>query len=81
MSSAPNNKAVVVGVSDYPAPIKKLPAVAADVREMAKILQSKDGSFPSGTVVLADRQATKTEIESALATAFSADADDTRVCR
>jgi hypothetical protein len=78
MGNSPTNKAVVIGVSDYPAPIRKLLAVSADVREMAKILQSKDGVFPkSGTIMLGDGQATKSEIESALATAFSADTGDT----
>lgn len=78
MGKSARNRAVVIGVSDYRGPIAKLPAVAADVREIAKVLQSKDGAFPkSGTVVLADRQASKAEIESALATAFSAETGDT----
>lgn len=78
MGKSASNKAVVVGVSDYRAPIVKLPAVAADVREIAKVLQSKDGAFPkSGTVVLADRQASKAAIESALSAAFGASTSDT----
>jgi hypothetical protein len=40
-------RAMVIGVSDYPAPIKKRPAVAADVKEIAKLLRSKNGAFPS----------------------------------
>ena len=39
-------KALVIGISDYPPPIRKLPAVANDVREMAKLLGSDQGQFP-----------------------------------
>ena len=39
------------------------PAVAADVCEMAKILSSKHGVFPSGGVaVLAEKQATRDKV-------------------
>ena len=68
------NKALVVGVSKYRQPFSKLPAVASDVREIAKVLQSRNGAFArSGTVVLADNQATKAAVESALVDAFKAD--------
>lgn len=71
---AKSNMALVVGVNNYRAPFSKLPAVAADVREIAKVLQSKDGAFTrSGTEVLANNQATKAAVESALARAFKAD--------
>ena len=40
-------QALVIGISDYTAPIPKLPAVAADVREMAKVLRSRNGAFPT----------------------------------
>jgi uncharacterized caspase-like protein len=77
----PNNKrqrALVIGVSDYPAPIPKLPAVAADVREMANVLASRNGAFtPSGVTVLTNGQATRPAIVKSLRTVFSADADET----
>src|SRR5215475_12499571 len=38
-------RALVIGVSDYPAPIPKLPAVANDVREVAALLASDTGEF------------------------------------
>ncbi len=40
-------KALVIGVSDYPSPIPKLPAVANDVREIAGLLSSGKGEFTS----------------------------------
>ena len=43
-------KALVIGISDYPPPIRKLPAVANDVREMARLLSSDQGQFPSQNV-------------------------------
>src|SRR5512135_3111175 len=43
-------KALVIGVSDYPPPIPRLPAVANDVREIAKILSSEKGEFPAQNV-------------------------------
>lgn len=72
-------RALVVGISAYPSPLSKLPAVAADVREMGKILRSKDGAFPStGVVVLTERLATRKEILAALRATFGgATADQT----
>jgi uncharacterized caspase-like protein len=68
---APNQQALVVGVSDYPNPKGRLPAVVADVREMAKVLSSKHGVFPSkGVIVLADKQATRDKVLAALRTVF-----------
>jgi len=65
-------QALVIGISDYTAPIPKLPAVAADVREMAKILRSKDGAFTnSGVTVLSDKQATRKKMMTALRSVFS----------
>lgn len=64
--------ALVVGVSKYPDPADHLPGVAADVREIAKVLSSKDGTFASsGVTVLADKQATQSNIESALRQTFT----------
>ena len=52
-------KALVIGISDYPSPIRKLPAVANDVREMARLLGSDQGQFPAQNVrSLADGEAT-----------------------
>ena len=53
-------KALVIGISDYPPPIRKLPAVANDVREMARLLGSDQGQFPAQNVrSLADEEATQ----------------------
>jgi hypothetical protein len=68
-------QALVVGVSDYPDPDDRLPAVAADVREMAKVLSSKHGVFPAnGVAVLADKQATRDKVLAALRSVFSGSA-------
>ncbi len=69
----------MVGVSGYPAPIKKLPAVAADVRAMATLLSSKAGMFSStGVNVLTEKQAIKADVLAALRKTFTgAKADDT----
>jgi uncharacterized caspase-like protein len=58
-------RALVVGVSDYPSPIPKLLAVANDVREMAKLLGSDKGQLHAQNVrSLADSEATQqTNIE------------------
>ena len=60
-SNKAGQRALVVGISDYRAPIPKLPAVANDVREMAKLLGSKNGNF-SKPAVLTDKQATRRNI-------------------
>lgn len=73
-----NQRALVIGVSDYPKPSDRLPAVAADVREMAEVLSSKNGTFPrSGITVLADKQATRAKVLAALRSAFGAASTDT----
>src|SRR5947207_353237 len=75
---APLQRALVVGVSEYPNPKDRLPAVAADVREMAKVLSSKHGTFPAkGVTVLADKQATRDKVLAALHTALGGAAVDT----
>jgi Caspase domain len=52
-------KALVIGVSDYPSPIRALPAVANDVRAMAKVLSSDKGVFSAKNVTsLTDGEAT-----------------------
>lgn len=79
-SAAGRQRALVVGISDYPAPIPKLPAVAADVREIAKLLRSKEGAFPSaGVTVLTEGQATRKRIEAALQTTFAGAYEDETV--
>jgi uncharacterized caspase-like protein len=76
--ATPGQRALVVGVSDYPNPKVRLPAVAADVREMAKVLSSKHGVFPAkGVTVLADRQATRDRVLAALRSAFGGSAVET----
>lgn len=73
-----NQRALVIGVSDYPNPKDRLPAVAADVREMAKVLSSKHGTFPAkGVTVMADKQATRDEVLAALRSAFGGTAVET----
>jgi uncharacterized caspase-like protein len=71
-------RALVVGISDYPPPIRKLPAVANDVREMAKLLSSDGGQFPAQNVrSLADREATRQAVLGAIESTFSGvQADD-----
>ena len=71
-------RALVVGISDYPPPIPKLPAVANDVREMAKLLSSDQGQFPAQNVrSLADGEATQVEVLEAIESTFSdVQADD-----
>jgi len=71
-------KALVIGISAYPPPIRKLPAVANDVREMAKLLSSDQGQFPSQNVqCLADGEATQKAVLGAIDSTFSnVEADD-----
>ncbi len=67
------NQAVVIGISNYPNPAHRLPAVAADVREIGKLLASRRGAFQGSDVtVLSDAKATRTTILKALAHAFTA---------
>ena len=78
-TAAAQQRALVIGVGDYPAPISKLPSVANDVREMAKLLASKNGSFTNGGVtVLTDKNATRKNVMNVLRSAFeAASADET----
>jgi hypothetical protein len=74
------NAALIVGIGDYPSPISKLPAVAADVREIGKILGSKSGSFSKQHVrVLTDQQADKTAVLEQLRQVFDQAGDDDTV--
>ena len=61
-------RALIIGVSDYPLPIPKLPAVANDVREVATLLGSDKGEFSAQNVTSlvdqgADRQSVLGAIE------------------
>src|SRR5688572_3441298 len=68
----PAQRALVVGVSAYPPPVPKLPGAAADVRAIAKLLGSRNGSFPSaGVAVVAEANATQKAVLAALRKAFS----------
>ncbi len=71
-------RALVVGISDYLEPIPKLPAVANDVREIAKLLKSTSGQFSESSVsVLVDRTATQQAVLDSLAQIFgNVQADD-----
>ena len=75
----PGQHALVVGVSNYPAPIPKLPAVAADVKGVARVLASRNGTFPSdGVTVLTDKMATREQVLVSLKAALTgAKAEDT----
>jgi len=78
--SPSGQRALVIGVSAYPDPAKRLPAVAADVREMARILSSKHGVFkPAGVSVLSDRQASRDSVLSALKSVFKGAGPDETV--
>src|SRR4051794_13708324 len=64
-------RALVIGISDYPPPIRKLPAVANDVREMATLLGSDQGQFPAQNVLrLTDAEATSQKVLEAIETTF-----------
>lgn len=73
------NRALVVGISEYPIAKWRLPAVAGDVREIADLLGSKHGSFHGHSVnVLTDDKATKAGVLKAIREVFeNASADDT----
>ena len=71
-SKTGRERALVIGISDYPSPIRKLPAVANDVREMATLLGSDKGQFPAQNVMqLTDAEATQKKVIKAIETTFS----------
>jgi len=73
-----NQRALVIGVSEYPNPNDRLPAVAADIREMAKVLSSRNGTFPPKCItVLADKQATRDKVLAELRSILGGPASDT----
>jgi hypothetical protein len=64
-------RALVIGVSDYPTPIPKLPAVANDVREVGGLLGSEKGEFSAQNVLaLVDRGADRETVLGALRRTF-----------
>jgi hypothetical protein len=65
-------RALVIGIIDYPPPIPKLPAVANDVREIATLLGSDTGQFSAQNVLgLTDAEATSEKVIEAIETTFS----------
>lgn len=78
MAAATNpNKALVVGISKYAPECNDLPAVAADVREISKLLESPKGAFSEvGVDVLTDGKATRASILAAAKAAFTKSAND-----
>ena len=66
-----SDKALVIGISNYPPDIPPLPAVAADVREIAKLLSGEDGNFDkNGVTVLTDKKATREQVLKELKATF-----------
>jgi len=71
-SKTGRERALVIGISNYPPPISKLPAVANDVREMATLLGSDKGQFPAQNVLrLTDNEATSEKVIVAIETTFA----------
>jgi hypothetical protein len=71
-SKTGRERALVIGISNYPSPIPKLPAVANDVREMATLLGSDKGQFPAQNVLrLSDGEATSQKVIEAIKTTFA----------
>jgi uncharacterized caspase-like protein len=70
-SRSGRERALVIGISNYPQPIRPLPAVANDVREIAALFRSDKGMFPAQNVTsLADQEAKHQAIMPALEVAF-----------
>jgi hypothetical protein len=64
-------RALVIGVSEYPQPIPKLPAVVSDVREVAALLGSDKGEFPAQNVAsLVDQAADNKSVLAVLEKTF-----------
>ena len=73
MPRKPKNKALVVGIGSYPGSIPNLPAVSNDVREIAKVLGSKQSQFSRDTIeVLRNRVAKKKDVLASLKKVFRA---------
>lgn len=77
-SGLARQRALVIGISNYPRPEDYLGGVAADVREMSKLLASKHGTFPAdGVLQLIDNAATHDKILEELERVFGDPAGDT----
>jgi hypothetical protein len=71
-SKTGREKALVIGISNYPSPIRPLPAVANDVLEMSTLLGSDKGQFSAQNVLrLTDSEATSKEVLKALETTIA----------
>ena len=71
-SKTGRERALVIGISNYPVPIPSLPAVANDVREMATLLGSDKGQFPAQNVLrLTDAEATSEKVIEAIESTFA----------
>ena len=71
-SKTGRERVLVIGISDYPSPIRPLPAVANDVREMAALLGSDKGLFTTQNVLrLTDAEATSNEVLKAIKATFA----------
>jgi uncharacterized caspase-like protein len=77
-SKTGRERALVIGISDYPSPIPKLLSVANDAQEVAKLLGSAKGLAPSQNVLsLTEADATSTKVLEAIEATFSkVEADD-----
>lgn len=61
------NRALIIGISDYPSGILSLPAVAHDARAMADLLGSSNGSFDRGDIrVVLNEDAKRETVRQAL---------------
>jgi uncharacterized caspase-like protein len=70
-SKTGRERALVIGIGNYPQPIRSLPAVANDVRDIADLFRSDRGLFPAQNVTsLVDQEAKQQAIMPALETAF-----------
>jgi hypothetical protein len=71
-SKTGRERALIIGISDYPLPIPRLPAVANAVREMATLLGSDKGQFPAQNVLrLTDTEATSEKVIVAIESTFA----------
>ena len=77
---APNQRALVVGISHYRPPIPKLPGVARDVSAIATLLGGRNGVFPKRSIsLLTETKATRKEMLDALDAAFRGASKDETV--
>src|SRR5262249_5717516 len=71
-SKTGRERALVIGISDYPPPIRSLPDVANDVKEMATLLSSDKGQFRAKNgKCLIHGKATSREVLKAIETTFA----------